>query len=152
MEKVKKADIVAAISIYSSRVSACIATLDKEAYPNIAGLGKSEGKLTGAKGVLDIDALSKAVRDSLKMAQEEAGVECSRALISISGANIESEKSKGMVKLGQRSEEISDKNVREVLKVAGTIPLDVEREIIHSIPQDFVVDGQSNIKNPVGLY
>ncbi len=68
MEKVRKNDIVTAMSINSSRVSACIATPDEGACPNIIGLGKAEGKLLGGKGVLDIDVLSKAIRDSMKMA------------------------------------------------------------------------------------
>ncbi len=152
MEKINRNNIVMALSIYSSRVSACIMVLDKEARPNIIGLGKSEGKLMGAKGVLNIEALSKAIRDSVKPAQEEAGLEYPRALVSISGANIKSEKSRGIVRLAQRGEEVTEKNVREVLKVADTIPISIERQIIHSIPQDFAVDRQSGIKNPVGLY
>ena len=151
MERIKKSDILTAVSIYSSRVSACIAALD-ESTPVIMGLGKSEGRLMGGKGVLDIDVLSKAIRNSLNMAQEEAGRGTSQAIVGISGASIKSEKSRGIVKLGHKGEEISNRNVREVLKVADTVPLNVEREIIHSIPQDFVVDGQNGIKNPVGLY
>jgi len=152
MEKVKKDDIVTALAVYSSRVSACIAVLDKENRPNIAGLGKSEGKLMGAKGIFDIDALSKAIRDALKAAQEEAKLECPRTFVSISGGNIGSENARGMINLGQRGEEISEKNVIGVLKMADTIPLNIEREIIHSVPQDFAVDGQHGIENPVGLY
>ena len=152
MEKIKKNDVVTALGIYASRVSACIAATDKDGHPDIIGLGKSEGRFMGGKGVLDIDGLSKALRDSLGMAQEEAKTEPTRALVSISGGALKSEKSRGMISLSQRGEEISDRSVRNVLKVANTIPLNIEREIIHSIPQDFTVDGQSGIKNPVGLY
>ena len=152
MEKIRRKDIVTALTVYSSRVSAGIGILDEDGAPNIAGLGKSEGRLLGAKGVLDIDALSRAIRDSLKTAQEEAGVESSRAFVGISGGSIKSERSRGIVKLSQRGYEISDKNVREVLKVANTIPINMAREIMHSIPQDFIVDGQNDIRNPVGLH
>lgn len=152
MEKVNKGDIIQAISIYSSMVSSCIATLDDGANPNIVGLGKSEGRLLGGKGVLDIDTLSRAIRDSLSIAQEESSLVYPKAFVSISGGSIKSEKSRGMVKLGQRGEEISERGVREVLKVANALPIDIEREIIHSIPQDFIIDGQNNVKNPVGLY
>lgn len=152
MEKIGKADIVTALSVYSSRVSASIATLDEESRPNIMGLGKSEGRLLGKKGVLDIDALSRAIRDSLSMAQEEAKLRSPRALVSISGGSVKGQKSRGMVKLSQRGEEITEKKIREVLKVANTVPMNIEREIMHSIPQDFIIDGQNNVRNPVGLY
>lgn len=152
MEKIRKSNIVTALSVYSSRVSACIATLNEELSPNIVGLGKCDGRLLGGKGVLDIDALSRAIRDSLKMAQEEAGLEFPRTFVSISGGSLKSEKARGMVKLGQRGREITDKDVRGALKIADTVPINIEREIIHSIPQDFIVDGQKDIENPLGLY
>jgi cell division protein FtsA len=152
MEKIRKGDIVQALSVHSSRISACIATLDEENRPSIIGLGRAEGKLLGKKGVLDIDALSRAIRDSLKMAQEEAGIESPKALIGISGGSIEGENSRGIIKLRQRGEEITDKNVREVLKVANATPANMARELIHSIPRDFIIDGQENIRNPVGLH
>ena len=62
------------------------------------------------------------------------------------------EKARGMVRLSHRGEEISNKNIKDALKTAEIIPLNVAREIIHSVPQNFIVDGQKNIKNPVGLY
>jgi cell division ATPase FtsA len=152
MEKVKKNDIVTTLSIYSSRVSTCVAILDKDNCPSVIGLGKADGKLLGEKGVLDIDGLTKAIRDSLRLAQEEADIESPKAFVGISGCSLNSEKSRGIVKLNHRGEEISDKNVREVLKVANAVPINFDREIIHSIPQEFIVDGQGSIRNPVGLY
>lgn len=152
MEKVKRSDIIAGISIYSSRVSACIGVTDGEAPLNIVGLGRREGRFLGAKGVLDIDALSRAIRDSLDMAQEEANVETSKTLVAVSGGSINSDRSRGIIKLGPKGREVTEKNLRDVLKIADTVPISMEREIIHSIPQDYIVDGQSDIKNPVGLH
>lgn len=152
MEKVRKNDIIATVSIHSSRVSSCIAILDEEMSLNIAGLGKTDGRLLGIKGVLDIDALSRAIRDSMKMAQGEAGVGSPKTLVSITGGSINSEKSRGIIKLSQKGREVSGANVRDVLKIADTVPINIEKEIMHSVPQDFIVDGQNDIKDPVGLH
>ena len=152
MEKINKENIVAALSIGSSRVSACMARIDAAGVVNIIGLGKTEGRLMGKKGVLDIDVMTSAIRSSLKMAEVEAGIEAARAFVSISGANIISEKGRGMVKLGKKGEEIFNRHVKSALKVAEAMPLSMEKEIIHSIPQSFAVDGQNGIKNPIGLY
>ncbi|MEA3305330.1 MAG: cell division protein FtsA [Candidatus Omnitrophota bacterium] len=152
MEKVKKKDVLTALAIGSSRVSVCVAALDREACVNLIGLGKSDGRLMGGRGVFEIDALAKAMRDALKTAREEAGVTCPKTLVSISGGNISIERSAGMVKVGQRGGEISRKNVRDAIKMAEAVPIAIEKELIHSIPQDFIVDGQEGIKNPVGLY
>lgn len=152
MEKLNNGNMVAALSIGSSRVSACIAKIDAGGGADIAGLGKAEGRLMGKKGVLDADAMSSAMRASLKTAEVEAGIEATKAFISISGANIISEKGRGMVKLGKKGEEIFSRHVKSALRVAEAMPLSMEREIIHSIPQSFAVDGQNGIKNPAGLY
>lgn len=152
MEKIDKENITAALSIGSSRVSACIVRIDAAGTPSIIGLGKAEGKLMGKKGVLDVDIMSSAMRSSLEMAEVEAGIAAARVFVSISGANIASEKGRGMIKLGKKGEEIFDRHVRSALKVAEAMPLGMEKEIIHSIPQSFAVDGQNGIKNPIGLY
>ena len=152
MEKINRENIAGALHIGSSRVSACIAKLDASGTVSIIGLGKAEGKLMGKKGVLDLDAMSSAMRASLKMAEVEAGAEVNKAFVSISGANITSEKGRGMVKLGRKGEEIFNRHVKNAVKVAEAVPLSLEKEIIHSIPQSFAVDGQNGIKNPIGLY
>ncbi len=149
---VNKENIVAAVNIGSSRITACIANIEPDGSTSVVGLGKADGKFMGKKGVLDIDILSNAIRYSLKAAEQEAGTAVSRAFVSISGANITSERSRGMARLGKRGEEISNRHIRSVLRVAEAVPLGLEREIIHSIPQSFVVDGQDSIKNPIGLY
>lgn len=152
MEKINKENMVAALSIGSSRISACVAGIDITGAVRIIGLGKAEGKLMGKKGVLDVDIMSHAMRSSLKMAEIEAGIETARAFVSVSGANIISEKGRGMIKLGKKGEEIFSRHVKSALKVAEAMPLSMEKEIIHSIPQSFAVDGQNGIKNPIGLY
>jgi len=152
MEKVKKSDIITALSIHSSRVSACISAPGEDGDPHIAGLGKSEGKLLGEKGVLSIDRLSGVIREALARAREEAKTEPRKVLVCVSGGNINSEKSRGIVKLSQRGEEISERNIKDALKIANTIPINMEKEIIHSIPQSFILDGQKGIEDPVGLF
>lgn len=152
MEKVKREDIVTGVSIHSSRVSACIAVSGEDGEPIITGLGRAEGRLLGAKGVLNIDALSRAMRGALNAAEAEAGAASPKAFISVSGGSLNIEKSRGIIKLSQKGTEITDKNVRDVLKVADTVSANLESEIMHSIPQSFVVDGQKNVENPTGLY
>lgn len=152
MEKINKENIVTALNIGSTRVSACVAKRDAAGTVSIVGMGRAEGKLMGKKGVLDIDTMSSAIRVSLKMAEVESGVETARAFVSISGANITSEKGRGMVKLGKKGEEIFNRHVKSALRVAEAVPISMEKEIIHSISQNFTVDGQSGIKNPIGLY
>lgn len=147
-----KENIITAMNVGSSRITVCIANIQYDGSIAVIGLGKADGKFMGNKGVLNIDVLSNAMQYALTTAEQEAGFEVAQAFVSISGANITSEKSKGMIRLGKRSEEIFNRHIRNVLRVAEAVPLGLEKEIIHSIPQSFVVDGQDGIKNPLGLY
>lgn len=151
MEKMNRENIITAVNAGSSRITACIANIESDGSIAVMGLGKADGRFMGNKGVLDIDVLSNAMRYALKAAEQEAGLEITRAFAGISGANITSEKSRGMVRLGKRGEEILSRHVKGALRIAEAVPLGMEKEIIHSIPQSFVVDGQGGIKNPLGL-
>ena len=151
MEKMKSKDIISSLSINSSNVAACVMTLDEEKSPFILGLGKAEGRLLGSRGVLNIDELSKAIKDSLRKAQSEAGYKSPKVVISITGGSLSSEISRGIVKLSSKGEEIRARHVKAALKIAEAIPVDSAKDILHSIPQDFIVDGQSGISNPTGL-
>lgn len=154
MEKVKinRENIVIALNIGSSRITACIAAADSCGSAAIIGLGKADGRFMGNKGVLDIDVMSNAMRYAMRAAGQEAGTEITRTFVSISGANITSEKSRGMIRLCKSGEEIFNRHIKSALSVAEAVPLGMEKEIVHSIPQSFVVDGQDSIKNPLGLY
>ncbi|MBN1872100.1 MAG: hypothetical protein JW800_05950, partial [Candidatus Omnitrophica bacterium] len=152
MEKVKAKDSVTSISIHSSRVAACVVALDEDNKPFVLGVGKADGKLLGGKGILNIDALSKAMMEALSIAQSESGCRSHKVVASIAGGSVESELSRGIVKLSSKGEEIKPKHVKSALKIADAIPVDRVKDIVHSIPQNFIVDGQPDIQNPIGLH
>ncbi len=71
--------------------------------------------------------------------------------VNICGANIQGERSKGMVPLSLRGREVTSTDIEKCINVASTISLPMDREIIHKIVHNYFVDAQSPIKNPLGL-
>jgi len=142
---------VSALALNSNRISASVVRLNEDGEPFVTGLGKFEGRIMGSSGVLDIDRMARGMKTALSKAFEESGDEPKQLLLGVSGASVSCETARGIVKIGNKNGEITKTHLREVMKIAEMLPVDRARQILHSIPQDFILDGQDGIANPLGL-
>jgi cell division protein FtsA len=118
---------------------------------NILGVSESASKGVKKGQIVNIEEASDAINTSLDSAERMAGHSIDRVFVSVSGVNIESQNSKGVVAVSQPDGEISEYDVERVLEAAGAVSLPSTREIIHVIPKTFTVDGEGGIKDPVGM-
>lgn len=104
------------------------------------------------KGVItDVEAAVGSISRALDMAERVAGVPIEHAYVSINGSHIMSQNSRGVIAVSRADGEITQDDVARVVNAAQAISLPSNREIIHVLPQDFVVDGQEHIHDPVGM-
>jgi cell division protein FtsA len=80
-----------------------------------------------------------------------AGVEISRAWVGVAGTDVRSVNSRGMVSVARKDREISRQDIERVLEAAQSAALPSDREILHAIPQEFAVDEQGGIADPIGM-
>lgn len=146
----KNADIVVGIDIGSSKIATLIGRVDEDVI-NILGVSESTSKGVKKGQIVNIEEASEAINTSLDSAERMAGHSIDRVFVSVSGVNIESQNSKGVVAVSQPDGEISEYDVERVLEAAGAVSLPSTREIIHVIPKTFTVDGEGGIKDPVGM-
>ncbi len=146
----KNADIVVGIDIGSSKIATLIGRVDEDVI-NILGVSESPSKGVKKGQIVNIEEASDAINASLDSAERMAGHSIDRVFVSVSGVNIESQNSKGVVAVSQPNGEISEYDVERVLEAAGAVSLPSTREIIHVIPKTFTVDGEGGIKDPVGM-
>lgn len=146
----KNTDIVVGIDIGSSKIATLIGRVDDETI-NILGVSESMAKGVKKGQIVNIEEASEAINTSLDSAERMAGHSIDRVFVSVSGVNIESQNSKGVVAVSQPNGEISEYDVERVLEAAGAVSLPSTREIIHVIPKTFTVDGEGGIKDPVGM-
>lgn len=113
------------------------------------GISDSRGMRKGVIADLDkaVDSIKKAVEDAENMAQ--APVE--HAVVGIAGSHVRGVNSHGGISLGNRSREISRDDVRAAVEKARNIPLPEDREPLHLLPQEFIIDGQPGVHDPAGL-
>jgi cell division protein FtsA len=140
------------IDVGSAMVRVVVAQQEsEEAKPRIVGIG--EAQMTGMqKGVVtDVEEAVESVSGALDTAERIAGVPIERAFVSINGSHISSQNSRGVIAVSRADGEITSDDVDRVINAAQAISLPANREILHVLPQNFIVDGQEHIHDPVGM-
>jgi len=151
--------VVAGLDIGSSKTAVVIAEIDGEAgaRAQVKILGVGQARTTGIRReiVTDIEATTEAVRKAVKEAELMAGVKVDRLYTGIAGEHIHAWPSNGVVAVGRqqgsRDQEVSADDVVRVNEVARAVPIPADRELIHAIPQEYIVDAQDGIRDPVGM-
>lgn len=146
----KNTDIVVGVDIGSSKVASLIGRIDDDII-NILGVSEVPSKGVRKGQIVNIEEASASINASLDSAERMAGHSIDQVFVSVSGVNIESQNSKGVVAVSQPDGEIQEYDVERVLEAAGAVSLPSTREIIHVIPKTFTVDGEGGIKDPVGM-
>jgi cell division protein FtsA len=113
------------------------------------GTSRSEGLKRGV--VINLEKTVESITKALEDAEMMAGVKVNSVFAGIAGDHIRSINSRGVIALSGSGSEISSKDVERVINAARAVALPMDREIIHVLPQEYTVDDQSGIKDPIGM-
>ena len=138
------------LDIGTSKVCALVGHMDEERRVRIIGVGivPSLGMRKG--GVVDLEGVAKAIEAAKDKAERTSGFEITSALVSLSGAQIASQNSKGMSGVAGRT--IGPDDVGRAIDAARSIAIPYNRQIVHVIPRGYIVDGQDGIKSAIGMH
>lgn len=139
------------IDIGSSKVGVLIGHQHDSGEIEVVGKGESPNRGTRKGNVVNVEATVEALKQASEEAEVMAGVEISRAYVGIAGTDIRSVNSRGMVSVTRRDREISHQDIRRVLEAAQSASLPTDREIRHAIAQEFIIDDQGGISDPLGM-
>jgi cell division protein FtsA len=101
--------------------------------------------------VTDVHEAAQAIGASIAKAERVAGVTLSDAYVSVGGAHIASQNNRGVAAIGKGDRPVDRDDIDRALESAQTLVVPHNRRIIHSLPRDFIIDGQPGVRNPVGL-
>ncbi len=101
--------------------------------------------------VVNLEGTVEAIKKAQEEAELMAGVAIDSAFVGISGAHIKSFNSRGVIAVSGKNKEISREDIKRVIDQSKAVSIPPDREIIHIIPQEFVVDEQDGIKDPLGM-
>ncbi|HLP58995.1 MAG TPA: cell division protein FtsA [Candidatus Deferrimicrobium sp.] len=117
----------------------------------VIGYGKVDSSGMRKGVIVDMKATIEDIKKSVKEAELTAGVEVESAYVNISGSHIQSIRAKGSINITGKNREITQDDVDRAVTHGSSIMLPNERDIIHILRQEFVVDNQDEIKNPIGM-
>ncbi len=144
--------LICGIDIGSSKIATVVGMHSSETTElKIIGFNTTVARGVRKGLVVDIKEATKAVEDSVEKAERMAGHKIDKAFIAVGGPHISSLNSHGIVAVSNPQGEISEEDVARVVEAAKAINLSSIRRIIEVIPRDYIVDGQSGIKNPIGM-
>lgn len=140
------------IDIGTTTVRCVVGHIDSTSgTPTIVGVGQAPN--TGMrKGVIaNLNGPAQAIDDALGEAERMSGYQVNAASFSINGAHILSTKADGMIAVGGMDHEINDEDLARIDEVATIGKVPANREIIDVVPHSYRLDGQDNIKDPIGM-
>lgn len=147
-----KQGLICGIDIGNSTVKTVIAEIDREfSYPRILGVGTVESRGLRKGVVIDMEETINNIGDSVRQAETMAGVKIHKAYVAINGLHIRTQTSHGVIAVSRADNQISQNDIDRVVDAASLISLPANREIIHVIPRNFLIDGHESVKNPLGM-
>jgi cell division protein FtsA len=142
---------IVGLDIGTKKVAVIIGEVTEERKVEVIGIGAADSKGLRKGVVVDLEATGSAIKKAQEEAELMAGVEIQSAFVGISGAHIKSFNSRGVIAVSGKNREISREDIRRVIDQSKAVSIPPDREIIHVIPQEFVVDEQDGIKAPLGM-
>lgn len=145
-----KKGLVAGLDIGSTKVALTVGHLH-EGLIEINGFGfaRNQGMRRGA--VTDIEETVSAISAAVQAAEQMAGDRIRSVVLSIGGHQIHSFDSKGVIAVSRADGEISEEDIGRVIDAARAVSIPPNRDILHVIPKSFIIDGQNDIKDPIGM-
>ncbi len=139
------------LDIGTTKISCIIAERNSGGELDIVGVGNalSEGLRRGV--VVNLEKTVASVQRAVDEAERMAGVHVKGVHAGIAGDHIRSINSRGVIAVSRKDNEIGPADVERVVEAAKAVAIPTDREIIHVIPQEFIVDDQDGIKDPVGM-
>ena len=140
--------IIAGLDLGTTKVCAIVAEQTEEGL-DIIGIGSVPSKGLKKGVVVNIESTVHAIRAAVEQAETMAGVEINTVYAGIAGSHVRGMNQDGVAAIGNR--EVAPDDVSRVLEQAKAIPLPGDRQVLHVLPQEYIVDEQDGIKEPVGM-
>ena len=147
----RKERYLVGLDVGTSKVTAVVSEISDGALPEIVGLGVAESRGIRRGVVVNLEAAVEAIKKAIGDAELMAGIEIDDVHLGLSGPHIKGFNSRGVIAVAGKNREITREDVRRSIDAAKAVSLPTGREILHVLPQDFVVDDQDGIGAPVGM-
>jgi cell division protein FtsA len=141
-------EIVVGLDIGTTKVTAVVGEVNEDGI-TILGVGSVPCRGLRKGIVTNIDWTVRSIKEAVEAAQTMAGVEIRTVYAGVAGGHIRSQTSDGVAAIA--GGEVTRSDVERALEGARAIPVDADRQILHVLPREFIVDAQDGIRDPIGM-
>jgi len=142
-------DLIVGLDIGTSKIVALVADVPPEGGVNILGLGSAPSRGLKKGVVVNIEATVSAIQRALEDAELMANCKIGQVYTGIAGSHIRSINSHGMVPI--RDREVTQNDIDRVIETARAVNISTDQQIVHVLPQEFIIDGQEGVREPLGM-
>ena len=145
-----KQDLITVIDVGSAKTTVVVAEV-AEGGLRYRGHGLAESRGTRKGAIVDLDKAAASIHHAMDRAELVSGTSIDSAVVTIGGSLIRGVNSRGGINLGNRPREIGREDVKQCVDRARSIAFPVDREVLHILPQEYLVDEQGAIRDPLGM-
>lgn len=149
MSKALERELIVGLDIGTSTVKAVVGEVLLDGDISIVGVGEHKSRGMEKGGVNDLNLVVQSIRSAMEQMELMADCHVSSVFMSISGRHVQCQNESGMVPIN--NQEVTQDDVDNVIHAARSVPMAAERKLLHVLPQEFVIDVQEGIKNPIGM-
>ena len=142
---------VVGLDIGTTKVCAIIGEVNEQGIIEIIGVGQAPSNGLHKGVVINLESTVKSITKAIEEAEMMSGTEVSSVYVGIAGGHIKGINSRGVVAITRPDREITQSDVDRVIDAARAVSIPMDREVIHVLAQEFIVDDQDGIKDPIGM-
>jgi cell division protein FtsA len=146
----QQGNFVTAIDVGSSKTCVLVAEVT-ECGLRYRGHGVAESRGSRKGVIIELDKAVASIQNAVEQAEDVAAAPVEHAVVGIGGANVRGVNSHGGISLGTRPREIGRDEIKQAVDKARSIPLPPDREILHLLPQEFILDEEAGVQDPLGM-
>jgi cell division protein FtsA len=144
-------NVFVGLDIGTTKIACIISELDSSGELKLIGVGVSPSDGLRKGVVVNIDKTVRSIQKAVEEAELMAGVDVDAVWVGVAGDHIRAINSRGVVAISRDDNEITESDVLRAIDAAKAVSIPMDREILHVIPQEYVVDDQKGIKDPIGM-
>lgn len=142
---------IAGLDVGTTNTIAIVAEPKESGELHVVGIGTHPSRGLRKGVVINLDATTEAMRKAVEEAELMAGVQIERTYAAVAGGHLKGFNNSGVVAISGRTKEIRREDVTRAVNAAKMVPIPPDREVLHVIPQEYKVDSQEGIGDPVGM-
>lgn len=147
----RKPPYVAGLDLGDSKTCVLVCRADERNKLHLVGVGVAESRGWRRGAINDFDSAILAIKKAVEAAEDAAGFSIDTVYIGVGGLDLKGVNSTGAISLGTNGRQVAPDDIRKVFEVAQGIPLPADRRLLHAERQEYLLDSQNGIRNPIGM-